>query len=142
MMLFQSESLREEWEPGGAPIAERVQAIREAHAAGISTWVQIHPPAYPAELIDVVESLRADVDAWKIGRPPAGEPPAKPLVGWRPLFVDADTALARLRHMVEKGLSTPLHRTDAIKVWSPDEKDKAKAANRRRINKAGSLTRD
>ena len=39
MILFQSESLREEWEPGAAPIAERIQAVREAHAAGISTWV-------------------------------------------------------------------------------------------------------
>ena len=26
-LLFGSESLREEWEPGGSPIAERVQAI-------------------------------------------------------------------------------------------------------------------
>ena len=43
MILFQSESLREEWEPGAAPIAERIQAVREAHAAGISTWVKSIP---------------------------------------------------------------------------------------------------
>ena len=74
LILFESESLREEWQPGGAPIAERVQAIREAHAAGISTWVKLDPVAYPAELIHVVEMLRADVDAWKIGKPLPGEP--------------------------------------------------------------------
>ena len=74
-IFFQSERMREEWEPGAAPIAERVQAIREAHAAGIYTWVKIAPAACPAELIDVVESLRADVDAWKIGKPLPGEPP-------------------------------------------------------------------
>ena len=56
-------------------------------------------------MIDVVELLRADVDAWKIGRPPAGEPPPKPIVGRRPGFVDADTALSYLRRMVEMGLS-------------------------------------
>ena len=73
LILFLSEKLREEWEPGGAPIAERIQAIREAHAAGISTRVQVDPAAYPDQLIEVVELLRADVDAWRIGKPPPGE---------------------------------------------------------------------
>ena len=126
MIFFQSERLREEWEPGAAPIAERTQALREAHAAGISTWVQIHPAADPAGLIDVVESLRTDVDAWKIGKPPAGEPPPKPIGGGRPDFVDADTALADLRRMVERGVSDKLRRTDEMVVWSPDQKDAAK----------------
>ena len=58
--------------------------------------MQIYPAAYPAELIEVVELLRADVDAWKIGRPPAGKPPPKAVVGGRPGCVDADTALAHL----------------------------------------------
>ena len=75
----------------------------------------------------MVELLRADVDAWKIGRPPPGEPPPKAIVGGRPGFVDADTALAYLRRMVEKGLSDKLPRTDEVKIWSPDEKDAGKS---------------
>jgi hypothetical protein len=130
-IIFQAESLREKWEPGGAPIAERVQAVREAHAAGIPTWVKLHPTAYPTELIDVVESLRADVDAWKIGKPPPGEPPPKPIVGERPGFVDADTALAYLRNMVERGVSDTLRRRDEIKTWVPDAKDQGKIAEAR-----------
>ena len=126
-IFFQSEDMRKEWEPGGAPIAERAQAFREAHAAGIYTWVKIHPAACPAELIDVVESLRDDVDAWKIGKPPPGEPPPKPVAGRRPGFFDADTALAHLRRMVERGMSEKLRRTDEMKVWSPDKKDKGKS---------------
>ena len=59
------------------------------------------PVAYPAELIDVVESLRADVDAWKIGRPPPGEPPPKAIVG-------RATRLRRRRHC--SGLSSPYGR--------------------------------
>jgi hypothetical protein len=121
------ESLREEWEPGAAPIAERIQALREAHAAGIATWVKIAPAAYPAELIEVVESLRSDVDAWKIGLRLPGEPPQKTMVAGRPGFVDADTALAYLRRMVEKGLSDKLPRTDGLKIWSPNEKDAGKS---------------
>ena len=128
LILFRSESLREEWEPGAAPIAERVQALREAHAAGISTWVSLAPAAYPAELIEVVELLRADVDAWKIGRPLPGEPPPKAIVGERPGFVDADTALAYLRRMVERGLSDMLRPIDEMKMWSPDEKGQQKSS--------------
>ena len=115
---------REEWEPGGAPIVERVQALREAHAAGISTWVTLPPLAFPAELIELVESLRADVDAWRIGNPPPGEPPPKPIVGQRIGFVDADTALAHLRHMVERGLKHQIRRRDEMKIWFPEEKER------------------
>ena len=123
-ILFQSERLREEWEPGAAPIAERIQTVREAHAAGIYTWVKIHPTVSPAELIDVVESLRADVDAWRIGRPPAGEPPPQAIFGRGPGLVDADSALAYLRRMVAMGLSDKLHDPSERKVWVPDKKDK------------------
>jgi hypothetical protein len=126
-ILFQSEDLREEWEPGGAPIADRIQALREAHAAGISTWVKIHPVAYPAQLIEVVELLRADVDAWKIGKPLLGEPLPKAIAGQRPGFIVADSALVYLRRMVEKGLSDPLRHMNEIKMWSPDEKDMGKS---------------
>ena len=89
--------------------------------------MKIHPAAYPAELIEVVESLRDDVDAWKIGQPPPGEPPPKPIAGGRPSFVDADTALAYLRRMVELGLSDKLCRRDEMQIWSPDQKDKEKS---------------
>ena len=95
-ILFRSETLRKEWEPGAASIAEQIQAVLAAHAAGISTWVKIHPAAYPAELMEVIEWLWPDVDAWKIGGPPPGEPPPKAIVGRRAGFVDADTALAYL----------------------------------------------
>ena len=107
-ILFQSESLREQWEPGAAPIAERIQVLREAHAAGISTWVGIFPAVHPAELIEVVESLRDDVDAWKIGQTAPRRAAAENDRGGRPGFVDADTALTYLRRMVARGLSDKL----------------------------------
>ena len=85
------------------------------------------PTAYPAELIDVVESLRDDVDAWRIGKPPPGEPPPKPKAGQRVGFVDAETAIAYLRRMVEMGLSEKLCTPEERKVWFPDDKDKGKS---------------
>ena len=44
--------------------------------------------------MEVIELLRPDVDAWKIGGPPPGKPPPKAIVGRRAGFVDANTALA------------------------------------------------
>ena len=115
--------MRKEWEPGSTQLPSRSGHSGEAHAAGISTWVKIHPAACPAELIEVVELLRTDVDAWKIGGRLPGEPQPKAIDGQRPFFVDADTALAYLRRLVERGLSDKLHRTDEMKVWSPGEND-------------------
>ena len=131
-IFFRSEELREEWEPGGAPIAERIQALREAHAAGIPTWVKLDPVAYPAEMIEVVESLRADVDAWTVGRPPAGEPPPKVVAGWRLGFVDSATALAYLRRMVELGLSERLRSAEEMKIWVPTDKEKENSGEARK----------
>ena len=67
--------------------------------------MKIHPVAYPAELIDVVELLRADVDAWKIRQAaPRRIGPRNRSSASDPAFVDADTALAYLRRMVQSGL--------------------------------------
>ena len=79
-------------------------------------------------MIDVVQSLRADVDAWILGKPLPGESLPKVNAGGRPHFVDADRALAHLRRMVERGLSDKLHTPDDLKFWVPGENDKAKIA--------------
>ena len=55
-----------------------------------------------------------------------GEAPPQGIAGGAPNFVDADTALAFLRRMIEKGLSDKLRNTlDEVKVWVPDAKNKA-----------------
>ena len=74
----------------------------------------------------MVELLRADVDAWKIGDRTL-EIRRQAIVGGRPGFVNADTALAHLRRMVEKGVSDRLRPMDEMKIWFPDEEDKEKS---------------
>ena len=39
------EGYRREWEPGAAPVKERIAALRALHSAGKKTWVSIEP--YP-----------------------------------------------------------------------------------------------
>ena len=85
--------------PRQSPSASRrcAKPMRRESLLGSSS----HPAAYPAELIDVVESLRADVDAWKIGKPLPGEPPPKPNAG----------RTSRLRRRRNRfGLSSPYGR--------------------------------
>lgn len=67
-LLFTDEKDRETWEPGAPPLAERMQAIRTAHAAGVQTWLSIEPVIDPAQALDLVTMLSDCVDVFKVGK--------------------------------------------------------------------------
>lgn len=67
MSLSKDES-QAEWEPKAAPLSERRQILIAAHGLGIYTWVSMEPVIYPDEAIDVVDSMFASVDLWKVGK--------------------------------------------------------------------------
>ena len=67
-ILFTNDASRAEFEPGAAPIASRMAAMRKFHAEGVSTWVSIEPVIIPAEALGVVAELGDAIDLWKIGR--------------------------------------------------------------------------
>jgi len=67
-VCFNSEQLREEWEPGAPSINNRVEAIITAHAMGIHTWVSVEPVLDPGEALEVIKRLKDHVDFWKIGK--------------------------------------------------------------------------
>ncbi|MBK6534151.1 MAG: radical SAM protein [Deltaproteobacteria bacterium] len=50
------DSIRAAFEPGGSPIAERLEALQACHAAGLSTFVVVQPvlPMDPARLVALV----------------------------------------------------------------------------------------
>lgn len=56
------------WEPGAPSLFSRVEAVKQAHAMGVYTWVSIEPVIYPLEAFRVIEALRGHVDLWKIGK--------------------------------------------------------------------------
>jgi len=102
-IIFQSESLREQWEPGAPPIAERIEAIREAHARGIFTWISVEPVVDPDEAIKVVESLRGEVDFWKIGKL-NHDRQREAAIDWRRFLMDIEAALDGQRYLIKKDL--------------------------------------
>ena len=102
-IIFQSESLREQWEPGAPPIAERIEAIREACAMGIFTWVSVEPVVDTAEAIKVIETLRGEVDFWKIGKL-NHDRQREVGIDWRRFLADVEAALDGHRYLIKKDL--------------------------------------
>ena len=131
-ILFTSERLREEWEPGGRGLPRAFRRIREAHAGR---------NLYLGETLSRGLSKRDH----RRGRDAAGRrgrvedrqtarrrTPAASDCRWAPGFVDADTALAYLRRMVERGLSDKCAPQKRGWCGFPTRRAKGKATHRRK----------
>ena len=57
-----------QWEPGAALPAERIESLRLAHAAGISTWVSFEPVLDPEAVYRMIEETADFVDLYKVGK--------------------------------------------------------------------------
>jgi DNA repair photolyase len=55
------------WEPNAPLQADRVQALREFHDAGIKTWVSLEPVIDPDAALRVIEETYMFVDLFKLG---------------------------------------------------------------------------
>jgi len=67
-IIFRKESLREYWEPGAPSIVSRYEAVKQAHAMGIYTWVSVEPVVDINEALAVMEDLKPFVNFWKVGK--------------------------------------------------------------------------
>lgn len=67
-LIFTEEASRVEWEPNAAPLQSRIEAIQEAHARGIRTWVSVEPVIDPQQALELIERLNPWVDGWKVGK--------------------------------------------------------------------------
>jgi DNA repair photolyase len=45
------------WEPGAAPPAERVEALRQARVRGIDNGLSLEPTIYPADTLEIIETV-------------------------------------------------------------------------------------
>jgi len=63
--LDDATSLR--WEPGAALPADRIEALRRFHAAGIPTWVSLEPVLDPDETMEIICRTADAVDEFKVG---------------------------------------------------------------------------
>lgn len=67
-VCFVDDSMRQEWEPNAAPVADRFRILKEAHEEGIYTWVSLEPVIDPAQALLVIKQAAPYVDFWKVGK--------------------------------------------------------------------------
>ena len=67
-IIFRSDKLRQEWEPGAPSIESRYEAVKKAHKENIYTWVSIEPVINAEESLKVIKDLYDYVDLWKVGK--------------------------------------------------------------------------
>ena len=95
-LLFTDEADRQQWEPNAATVGNRIAAIREAHAAGISTWLSIEPIIDPEQALALIGLLSDVVDEWRIGK--LNHHPLAKQINWHywaPKFLEAAKASGR-----------------------------------------------
>jgi len=67
-LLFTDDADRKEWEPNAAPVEDRVEAIKQAHALGIPTWVSVEPVIDPAQALELIRTLAPWVSEFRVGK--------------------------------------------------------------------------
>jgi DNA repair photolyase len=66
-VVFTNQADASQWEPKAAPVADRIQAIHQAHGRGIKTWVSLEPVIDPAQAVALIQELDPVVGHWKVG---------------------------------------------------------------------------
>jgi len=61
-------SVSRQWEPAAAPPQERMELLRQAHEAGIRTWVSFEPVFDPEACLRLLESTAPYTDFYKVGK--------------------------------------------------------------------------
>lgn len=67
-LVFIDESMRERYEPGAAPMQERIAALKKAHKMGIRTYVSLEPVWFPEDALKFIDLTHKFVDFFKVGK--------------------------------------------------------------------------
>jgi DNA repair photolyase len=66
-VVFTNQADASHWEPHAPPVADRIQAIQQAHGRGIKTWVCLEPVIDPDQALELIQELHPVAGHWKIG---------------------------------------------------------------------------
>jgi DNA repair photolyase len=66
-VVFTNQADAAHWEPGAPPVADRIEAICQAHDRGIETWVCLEPVIDPDQALELIRTLHPVVGHWEIG---------------------------------------------------------------------------
>ncbi len=94
-LSFVDDAIRQDWEPHASTVADRLNILKEAHKAGIYTWLSLEPVIDPGQALSVIQSAHRDVDFWKVGKLNHMKKHEE-TVDWAKFLVDAETLLKKL----------------------------------------------
>jgi DNA repair photolyase len=104
-LVWSDDERRKEWEPGAAPVDDRLELLRQAKLRGIPTWASVEPVIDPVEALKAIDLLMPVADVIKVGRwNHAKEANA---IDWRAFAVSAWHKLcaAGKEHVFKRGLA-------------------------------------
>lgn len=113
-----SEKTRQTWEPGSAPIEDRLEAIETARSYGIHTFLSVEPVIYPSETLEMLREMRDQVDEFRLGKMNHNFPIEK-AIDWRDYLCRAREILAGRNVFIKSELLT----TEQGKVWENDTRE-------------------
>jgi len=82
------------WEPGAALPADRIEALRQAHSQGITTWASLEPVIDPAQTLWLLELTYPFVDHYGVGKLNHC-PEVERAIDWRKFRADAEALLQK-----------------------------------------------
>lgn len=103
-LTFLGETDSRTWEPGAALPQNRIDTIKEAHKAGIPTWVSLEPVIDPEQTLQIVRQTHEFVDLYKVGK--LNYHPRSREVDWNRFTKEVVTLLESLgkRYYIKKDL--------------------------------------
>jgi DNA repair photolyase len=94
-LSYTDDAIRKDWEPHASPVNDRLNILKEAHKAGIYTWVSLEPVIDPEQALSVIQSAHRNVDFWKIGKLNHMKKHEE-TVDWAKFLTDVETLLKKL----------------------------------------------
>jgi len=104
-LVWHNDAKRAVYEPGAAPIEERIEYLAEAKRRGIKTWASVEPVIEPLEALQVLDDLLPHADVIKVGK--LNHSPDAHKIDWRTFAVEVKRRLeaAGKPFMLKKGLA-------------------------------------
>ena len=101
-IIFLSEQLRKQWEPGAPSIESRIGAVKTAHERGIKTWVSVEPVVDVDEALAAISAVLPYADFLKVGK--LNHHPLARTINWADFLRRAQAIIGEHPHLIKEDL--------------------------------------
>ena len=91
-LTFIDDEQRQKWEPNASTVDDRIEIIKNAHKAGLYTWVSLEPVIDPEQTLHLIRKIHKYVHYWKVGKLNHMKE-YEQAVDWRKFLFDVETLM-------------------------------------------------